>query len=124
MTQTERPESLTFFSGLATGLAGLALTCLLTLLHPHTAAFAPITPPVLALFAATALFGGLGSLCFFRALRLLPAAGVAQFHYTQLVTGALVAYLFFAERLTLSMLTGALIIVAAGIWTATTARSA
>ena len=107
MTQTERPESLTFFSGLVTGVVGCGMTAVRGV---------AVDWRVMGLLGLTAVFGGVGSLCFFRALKVMAAARVAQFHYTQLVTGALVAYLVWGERMTWGMVVGGVVIVAAGVW--------
>jgi drug/metabolite transporter (DMT)-like permease len=47
---------------------------------------------LIALFAMGA-FCAAGSICFFRALKHTSASNVSQYHYTQLITGALVSYL-------------------------------
>ena len=109
MTQTESALSLTFSSGLVTGVAGgLAM-----LVHA-----APVTLKLSAVVAACGLVCVLGSLCFFAALRHTTAATVSQYHYTQLITGALLGYLLWHERPTLAMLLGATLITAAGLYTA------
>ena len=66
----------------------------------------------------TGLFCLAGSMCFFVALKHAPAATVSQFHYSQLLTGALLAYLLWRETLTPFMVGGAVLIIAAGIYTA------
>jgi drug/metabolite transporter (DMT)-like permease len=62
-------------------------------------------------------------MCFFIALKHAAAATVSQYHYSQLLTGALIAYLIWRERITLPMLLGAILIIAAGGYTAGTAYS-
>lgn len=109
LTQTETRESLTFFSGVVMTVAGLA---------GMASGAIPVTPRLLALLAAAALFGVVGSLCFFTAIRSSSAATVSQYHYSQLVVGALLAYVIWHERPTPAMLAGALIIIAAGLYTA------
>ena len=110
MTQTESPESLTFFSGLLTAAVG-ALAML-----GHTA---PIHIGLAAILAGTGLFCVVGSLCFFAALKHASAATVSQYHYSQLLTGALIGYLFWHEKLSPSMLLGAVLIIGSGGYTAT-----
>ena len=111
MTQTESPESMTFFSGLV-----LAVTGSLALLR-HAER---VTPEQVAVMGACGLFCVVGSLCFFVALKHTSAANVSQFHYSQLLTGALLAFLIWRERITMAMLTGACLIVLAGAYTAAT----
>jgi drug/metabolite transporter (DMT)-like permease len=109
LTQTETRESLTFFSGLVTAVIGFALSA--SHLQHVTLRLWPV-------MLATGVFGVAGSMCFFTALRHATAATVSQFHYSQLLTGALLAYLLWRERPTLSMFVGATLIVGAGWYTA------
>ena len=109
ITQTETPESLTFSSGMV--VAGISF--LITLCKP-----VPIPPRLAAVVAIAALFNVLGSLCFFRALKWASAASVAQCHYSQLLIGALMGFLIWHERLNLSMLLGAVLIITAGCYEA------
>jgi drug/metabolite transporter (DMT)-like permease len=109
MTQSESPESLTFFSGAVMAVAGL-----LAMLGRA----APVRGELAVVMAAAGLFCIFGSLCFFVALKHAPAATVSQYHYSQLVTGCLLAYLIWRERLTLPMLAGAVLIIGAGFYTA------
>ena len=105
IAQTEKPESMTFLSGLvAAGIGGAAM-----LYHA-----APVTGPVLLALVAMGLLCGLGSVCIALALKHAAAATVSQYHYTQLVVGSLVAYVLFHEKPNLWMLAGAALIVAAG----------
>lgn len=109
LTQTESPQSLTFFSGAVMALTGL----LATLLHP-----APVTARLSLVMLLTGLFCVVGSLSFFVALRHAAAATVSQYHYSQLLTGTCIAYLIWHETLTPSMVAGAALIIAAGWYTA------
>ena len=110
MTQTESPESLTFFSGLLTAAVG-ALALL-----GHAV---PIHARLAAVLTATGLFCVVGSLCFFAALKHASAATVSQYHYSQLLTGAFLGYLLWHEKLSPSMLLGAVLIIGSGGYTAT-----
>ncbi len=115
MTQTETTESMVFFSN-----ATKAILCgSLLLWHAE-----PITFPVLFCLAAVGVFGVIGDLCTFLALKYTAAANVSQYHYTQLITGALIGYLVWHEVPSVSMLIGAAIIVAAGFYIAGHARKA
>ncbi len=109
MTKTESAESLTFLSGALTAIVG-ALAML-----GHAV---PIHAGFAAVLGATGLFCVAGSLCFFAALKHASAATVAQYHYSQLLTGALIGYLLWHEKLSVSMLFGAALIIGSGCYTA------
>ena len=109
MAQTETPESLTFFSGAVGALAGL------TGMLWHAA---PLDLRLTGLLLAAGLFGLVGSLCFFVALRHAPAASVSQYHYSQLLTGSVLAYAIWRERVTPAMALGAVLIAGSGLYTA------
>ncbi len=109
IAQAERAESMAFFSGVVTGLAGVI--CMLAHAVPLNAR------QTLALLTI-GLLGAIGSICIFTALKHTKAATVSQYHYTQLVSGATVAYFAFHEKPTAWMLAGAVLIVAAGLYIA------
>jgi drug/metabolite transporter (DMT)-like permease len=109
LTQTENPESLTFFSGAAMTVVGFGLM----LVHS-----VPIGGRVAALLVAMGLLCAIGSLCFFVALRNTTAANVSQFHYTQLITGALMAWLVWRQVPSLFTVAGAALIIASGVYIA------
>ena len=115
MTQTESASSMTFVSGLV--IAAVAGIC-----TAHNAE--PVSPRLDGIIAAVAFFGVLGNLCFFFALRHARTAYVSQFHYSQLPVGALIGFALWGERPTLAMVLGALLIVAAGMYTAAVAPRA
>ncbi len=112
LTQTERPESITFFSGLV-----MALSCFVLMLW-HSE---PLTAPLAAVLVAMGLFCTFGSICFFIALKHTSAANVSQYHYTQLISGALIAYLIWHEKPTIPMLVGAILIIGSGLYIAVAA---
>lgn len=114
MTQTEAPKSLTFFSGLL--MAGVGSAAMLWNAQPITARLAMV-------LIATGLFCVIGSTCFFVALKHSSAANVSQYHYSQLLTGSVIAYLIWHERFTFSMLVGAALIIGAGGYTAAASYS-
>lgn len=109
ITQTETPESLTFSSGLLMAVVGF--TCMLW--HAK-----PLTPRLAAVLIAMGLFCAFGSICFFIALKHTSAATVSQYHYTQLLSGALISFLIWHEIPTVSMLVGGAVIIAAGVYIA------
>ena len=105
ISRDESAESLTFVSSLVQAAVGSAVV----LGH-----FVPVTPRMVELFAAAAVVSLTGGMCFFLALRRTSAATVSQYHYTQLVTGAVVAFAIWRERPTVFMCAGAVLIVASG----------
>ena len=109
LTRTETPESLTIFSGVVMALAGFG--CMLG--HAE-----PLTERLLVALFVMGLFCATGSICFFIALRHTAASNVSQYHYTQLVTGAIVSFLVWREIPTPWMVAGALLIVASGLYIA------
>jgi drug/metabolite transporter (DMT)-like permease len=109
ISQTESAESMTFFSGLVSAAIGLLAMLVYSV---------PISTRLLAALFAMGLLGTLGSICIFVALKHTTAATVSQYHYSQLLSGAIVAYLFFHERSTAWMLAGALLIIASGLYIA------
>ena len=109
ISRTESTESMTFFSGLVMALAGFGAM----LVHA-----APLNPRLTVVLCAMGLLATLGNVCYFVALRHTTAANVSQYHYTQLVTGAIVAYFLFGEKPTWWMAAGAVLIVASGLYIA------
>jgi len=109
ISQTERPESMTWFSALVSASVGL----LAMLVHAE-----PIAIPELVALLAMGLLCALGSICIAVALKYTTAATVSQYHYTQLVVGSAVAYFLFNEKPTISILAGAMLIIAAGLYVA------
>jgi drug/metabolite transporter (DMT)-like permease len=116
LTQTESPESLAFFSGIVTACVGFALM-----------AFVRATPLTLKLtigLLAMGVFCALGTLCFYIAVKHTSAANVSQYHYTQLITGALVSYLIWRDKPGLYVIFGGALILASGLYIALNARTA
>jgi drug/metabolite transporter (DMT)-like permease len=109
LTRTESPESLAFFSGVLMIVAGAA-GCLWYAV--------PLNWMVLGGLAAMGAFCSAGAICFFVAVKHTSATTVSQYHYTQLVMGALVTFLVWRELPTLWMVMGGALIVAAGLYIA------
>ncbi|MGA8529788.1 MAG: DMT family transporter [Acidobacteriaceae bacterium] len=118
LTQTENPESLTLFSGAVMTVVGFSLMAGFRLTLPHTIS---LTPRIGALLVAVGVLCATGSLCFFVALKNTAAANVSQIHYTQLVTGAIMAWLVWRQAPTLLTIAGAVLIIASGLYIATVA---
>jgi drug/metabolite transporter (DMT)-like permease len=114
LTRTERPESLALFSGLVTAVAGFAL---MTVVHAE-----PLTIWLTEGLFAMGLFCALGTLCFYIAVKHTSAANVSQYHYTQLLTGTLVAYLIWHDKPGFYVLMGGLLILGSGLYIAVAAR--
>jgi len=68
------------------------------------------------------VFCAAGTLAFYVAVKYTSAGNVSQYHYTQLVTGALISYLVWHERPGVWMLVGGGLIIGAGLAIALAAR--
>jgi drug/metabolite transporter (DMT)-like permease len=115
LTRTESPESLGFFSGMVMAVAGVVAM----LVHAE-----PLNGQLLAGLFAMGAFCAAGSICFFLAVKHTSASNVSQYHYTQLVTGALVTYLVWRELPSIWMVVGGGLIVASGLYIAVLVRKA
>jgi drug/metabolite transporter (DMT)-like permease len=115
LTRTEPPESLAFCSGLVTAVAGLTLTGL----HPR-----PLTPTLWLALGAMGVFGAAGTLSFYFAVKHTSASNVSQYHYTQLLTGAVISYFVWHDKPGLPMLVGGSLIIGSGLSIALAARNA
>ena len=115
LTRTETPESLAFFSGVLMVVAGAAGMMF------HAVA---LNWMAVGGMAAMGAFCSAGAICFFVAVKHTSASTVSQYHYTQLVTGALVTFLVWRELPTMWMLMGGALIVAAGLYIAVLTRRA
>lgn len=113
LTRTETPESLAFFTGMVMAVAGSGAM----LWHAE-----PLNGRLLSGLVAMGAFCAAGSICFFVAVKHTSASNVSQYHYTQLVTGALVSYLVWREAPTVWMVVGGTLIVASGLYIAVQAR--
>ena len=114
LTRTESPESLAFFSGFVTAAVGFALT---TLVHAE-----PLTLRLTTGLFAMGLFCALGTLCFYIAVKHTTAANVSQYHYTQLLSGALISYLVWGDKPGPYVLIGGALILSSGLYIAVAAR--
>lgn len=114
LTRTETPESLAFCSGVVTAIAGLMLTSL----HPR-----PLTPALWLALGMMGIFCAAGTLSFYFAVKHTSASNVSQYHYTQLITGALISYLVWHEKPGLPLLLGGSLIIGSGLMIALAARA-
>ena len=106
VTQSESVKSLLFLNGLAVGVFGLIFS-LPELSTAMTGSLAMLAGAGLVNLASNAL----NSL----ALRHAAATTVAQFQYTQLVSGAFLGFLIWHEVPTANLIAGSILIVAAGL---------
>lgn len=106
LTRTELPESLAFCSGVVTAMAGLAFTSF----HPR-----PIIPTLWLALGMMGVFCAAGTLSFYLAVKHTSASNVSQYHYTQLLTGALISYLVWHDRPGPPMLVGGSLIIGSGL---------
>ena len=113
LTRTEPPESLAFFSGVVTTIAGLALCGV----HAQ-----PLTPSLTAVVVTMGIFCACGTLCFYIAVKHTSAGNVAPYHYTQLITGTFVSWLIWHDRPSLTVVLGGALILCSGILIAFQAR--
>jgi drug/metabolite transporter (DMT)-like permease len=116
MTQQETTDSLAFFAAcveLAFGAAALLFI-----------GFKPVSPGLLLILIAMGLLGTTGTLFNCVALKYTSAANVSQFHYTQIIVGAILGYLIWHETPGLHLWLGAAVIAAAGLYIADQARRA
>ena len=116
LTRTETPESLAFFSGIVTAAIGFALG--LARLEPA----GHLTGLLMAGLFGMGLFCALGTLCFYVAVKHTSASNVSQYHYTQLLTGALISYLVWHDKPGIWMWMGGALIIGAGLMIAVGAR--
>jgi drug/metabolite transporter (DMT)-like permease len=114
LTRTESPESLAFCSGLVTAIAGLALTSF----HPH-----PLTSTLWLALGMMGVFCAAGTLSFYVAFKHTSASNVSQYHYTQLLTGALISYLVWHDKPGIPLLAGGSMIIGSGLVIALAARN-
>jgi drug/metabolite transporter (DMT)-like permease len=114
LTKSESPQSLAFFSGIVTAAAGFGL---MAFVHA-----APLTLRLTTELCSMGVFCALGTLCFYIAVKHTSAANVAQYHYTQLVTGTFVSYLVWHDKPGFYVMLGGTLILASGLYIAMSAR--
>lgn len=73
------------------------------------------TPAELAMLILAGIFGGIGQILVTSSYRYADASLIAPFEYTSMLLALLVGFFVFGELPTVPMLTGAAIIIAAGI---------
>ncbi len=83
-------------------------------LAPFT--WVPLTMKAIALLVVLGIVATVAHLCINRALKLAPASVVVPYNYTTIVWAILFGYVFFGNVPRVSVLVGAAIIIAAGIY--------
>jgi drug/metabolite transporter (DMT)-like permease len=115
LTRTETPESLAFCSGLLTAIVGLTVTSF----HPQ-----PLTRTLWLATGMMGVFCAVGTLSFYIAVKHTSASNVSQYHYTQLLTGALISYIVWHDKPGIPLLVGGSLIIGSGLMIALAARNA
>jgi drug/metabolite transporter (DMT)-like permease len=113
ITQSETIDSIVFFSG----AVGAVLCGSVMAWHA-----VPVSPAMLLVLFAMAVFTVVGSQCNFTAIRLTTAATVSQFHYTQMVAGTVLGFLIWHDVPAWHTVIGAGIIIASGLYIAAQRR--
>lgn len=107
LVQTERSATIVLYFSITSSLAGLA-TLPLGWLWP--------TPAQWAMLVSAGIAGGIGQILLTEAYRNADVSVVAPFEYTSLIFSLVIGYVFFGDVPTITMLIGALIVVAAGLF--------
>lgn len=115
MTQSETPQSMTFFTAFIEAILGLGLM----LWH-----MVSVAPMILALLALMGAINAIGNLLNSMALKYVTAATVEQFHYTQIIMGAFLGWLIWHDVPTLPTIIGAVVIIASGLYVAAATHQA
>jgi drug/metabolite transporter (DMT)-like permease len=112
--KTDTPESTQFISTLsmlAIGVAGLCAT-----------SFPPLGLSTAAVLVLAGIANVTGSVLFITAIHHTPTTNVAQFHYTQILFGAIFGYVIWHNVPSSNLILGAGLIIGAGIVVAAEAR--
>jgi drug/metabolite transporter (DMT)-like permease len=104
----ESSESMSFYPRMVLVLAGL-VACAAT-------GFVEMKPWVFLAVCTSGALGGLGWALMAKAYKYAPAALVAPFHYSQMVTGGLLGYFIWGNVPNAYLLSGASVIIASGIY--------
>jgi drug/metabolite transporter (DMT)-like permease len=113
---TDSPESIQFSTSLSVGVFGITAA----LLNQETIPATAMLPAMLA----AALLNVFANLLYNKALQHTSSTNVAQTHYTQIISGAVIGYLIWHEIPTWNLVVGSLVIVASGLTVAHQARRA
>lgn len=114
LTRTDATPAIVFYFSAFSSLAG-ALTFGLGLFDPRQAWVLP-TSPELAALVLIGLFGGLGQITLTSAYRHAGASTVAPFEYVSMLWAVVAGYLLFSDVPEGSVLVGAAIVTASGLF--------
>jgi drug/metabolite transporter (DMT)-like permease len=115
MTQSESSDSLIFYNAFVAMIFGFTIT----LWHAD-----PVGLKLMLVLIIMSILSLLGNLALYQAIKNAMAATISQFHYSQLVVGALLGFFIWHEVPTISMVVGAGIIIASGLYIANHTRKA
>ena len=115
IAQTDTAESIQLFSALSVGCFGILGLLYQGVSVPNGAA--------LAMIGGAGIINLLGNLFYNKALQHTTSSNVAQLHYTQLISGALLGYLLWHEIPTWNLIAGAVLIIASGLVVAVQAHA-
>lgn len=104
----ESSECMSFYPRLAVTLAGV-FYCAAT-------GFVAMKPWAFLALCASGALGSLGWVLLAKAYKSAPAAAVAPFHYSQMITGALLGYFIWGDVPNAYLLCGAAVIIASGVY--------
>ena len=109
MSHTNTPESLIFSTAVVEFALGVG--CMLW-------NFVPVSHTVLLILMLMGMVNAAGNFANSYALRYATAATVEQFHYSQIVAGAILGYVIWHDVPSLPMFVGAAVIIASGLYIA------
>jgi S-adenosylmethionine uptake transporter len=78
--------------------------------------FVPMTPSMGLLIGGTGVLGAVGWVLMSQAYKNASAAAVVPFHYSQIVSGAVLGYVVWGDKPTINLAIGAAIIIVSGIY--------
>lgn len=110
MANHESRESTAFFPRFGAILGGTVATCFY--------GYTPLSHEALFYSLMTGAVGGLGWVFMANAYKMAPAATVSPFHYSQIVTSAILGYLIWHDIPSAHLITGASIIILSGLYIA------
>jgi drug/metabolite transporter (DMT)-like permease len=113
-SKTETTQSIQLFNALAVGATGMIGVLLEDFSTP-----AKLTVLMMLVGGAINL---VGNVLYNKALRHTSSTNVAQLHYTQIITGALLGYLIWSEVPTWNLVAGSIVIIVSGAFVAAQAH--
>ncbi|MDR3425275.1 MAG: DMT family transporter [Alphaproteobacteria bacterium] len=107
IAKTDTVESTQFINALCVGAFGLA--------GALAQASVGLEGKLLALMIVAGIINVFGNILYNTALQNTVSTNVAQLHYTQIISGAILGYLIWHEVPTWNLITGSLVIIASGM---------